>query len=184
MSNGVTSLRPFDFSTVSKTTQQPLQNLNFEDAPTDAFTADLARDLKTLLPDSMKDVAKIVDVFMELKSQQGISDTLAHKFILALRSHETVQPFDMIWARLSDSQEYMVRECAPASWPQFRERGMSLWVRDVNVLKQQLELVARAQFMQADGGKDPVACALLYMALGKRKLWTGLWRVCGGHPEQ
>jgi hypothetical protein len=49
--------------------------------------------------------------------------------------------------------------------------------------KLHLELIARNEYMAGDK-RDPIACSLLYFALGKIKLVHGLWRQAAWHREQ
>ena len=43
--------------------------------------------------------------------------------------------------------------------------------------------MARSLFAQQED-KDPVAVSLFYIALGKKKLLHGLWKLATFHPEQ
>lgn len=60
--------------------------------------------------------------------------------------------------------------------------GMGLWIKNVETLKKMVETVARNLFMSHED-KDPVACALFYLALNKKNVWTGLWRTAKTHVE-
>jgi hypothetical protein len=46
-----------------------------------------------------------------------------------------------------------------------------------------METIARNQYMAKDD-KDPVDCSLFYMALRKKNVLLGLWKLANSHPEQ
>jgi len=52
--------------------------------------------------------------------------------------------------------------------------GVGLWLRDIELCKQLMEKMARAQYIQ--GNKDPFRCLLFYAALNKPKVVATLFR--------
>ena len=58
---------------------------------------------------------------------------------------------------------------------------MFMWLRDSEMLKSQFEVLARNHYT-ADS--NPVDCSLYYLALRKRKVLAGLWRIASGNKEQ
>ncbi|KAG8902927.1 regulator of (H+)-ATPase in vacuolar membrane, partial [Tulasnella sp. 403] len=68
-------------------------------------------------------------------------------------------------------------------WLDARALGVFLWGRSTESLKNQMEVIARNQYMAGDA-RDPTACCLFYFALGKVKLVHGLWRQAAWHKEQ
>lgn len=43
--------------------------------------------------------------------------------------------------------------------------------------------MARNQFLAKGGFKDPTACSLFYLALKKKNVLLGLWKLSASHPE-
>ncbi len=43
--------------------------------------------------------------------------------------------------------------------------------------------MARNQYMVGDK-KDPIECSLFYLALRKKNVLLGLWKLANGHPDQ
>ena len=71
---------------------------------------------------------------------------------------------------------------ASLTWAHLRSFGVGLWVKNVETLRKVIETVARNLFMSHED-KDPVACSLFYLALNKKNVWTGLWKIAKSHPE-
>ncbi|KAI5797674.1 RAVE protein 1 C terminal-domain-containing protein [Geopyxis carbonaria] len=95
---------------------------------------------------------------------------------------------EITWAFHSDSQEIMVDIVKRNSnnrmlWPQARESGMFVWLRDQEAIKRQFEILARNHYTQTDE-KNPVDCSLYYLALKKKNVLTGLWRMASWNKEQ
>ncbi|EJT99961.1 hypothetical protein DACRYDRAFT_81581 [Dacryopinax primogenitus] len=95
---------------------------------------------------------------------------------------------DMVWAYHSETQGLLLQTCTQAcndkmAWSDARALGVFLWVTSTDVLKNQMEIVARNEYM-AGGERDPERCSLYYFALGKRRLVHGLWMQAAWHPEQ
>ncbi|HEY2592911.1 MAG TPA: hypothetical protein VGK33_03305 [Chloroflexota bacterium] len=49
--------------------------------------------------------------------------------------------------------------------------------------RSQFEIIARNEFTKSDR-RNPVDCSLLYLALRKKTILAGLWRMATGHAEQ
>ncbi|KAG0202623.1 regulator of (H+)-ATPase in vacuolar membrane [Mortierella sp. GBA30] len=100
----------------------------------------------------------------------------------------TLSYSDITWAYHSESQDLLLDFCsnslkAPMTWNDARSLGVFLWMRKKETMINQMEMIARNEYM-AKGDKDPVACTLFYLALRKKKLLHGLWRTSHSHPEQ
>ncbi|KAG5878732.1 hypothetical protein JTB14_000166 [Gonioctena quinquepunctata] len=85
---------------------------------------------------------------------------------------------NLAWAFHSESQEELLNLIpsyakAEPTWPQLRELGVGWWIRNLNLLKQCVQVLAKAAF-QAD--QDPMDAALYYIALNKKNLLWGLYR--------
>ncbi|KAG8745914.1 regulator of (H+)-ATPase in vacuolar membrane [Ceratobasidium sp. 414] len=93
---------------------------------------------------------------------------------------------DIVWAFHSESQQIMLGASTEAcggrmTWADAKALGVFLWTRSSEDLKNQMEVLARNQYMIGD--RDPVSCSLFYFALGKVKLVHGLWRQAVWHKD-
>ncbi|KAG0141340.1 hypothetical protein CROQUDRAFT_51836 [Cronartium quercuum f. sp. fusiforme G11] len=79
------------------------------------------------------------------------------------------------------------------NWRTAREIGIFLWLKCRDTLLSILELVAQHELQSSgraengstgDGQRDPAASSIFYMALRKKRLLLGLWRVAYGHPDR
>ncbi|KAH6579008.1 hypothetical protein BASA61_010537 [Batrachochytrium salamandrivorans] len=96
---------------------------------------------------------------------------------------------DITWAFMSDCQDSLIKIATQLGggkllWADARDIGLGIWIRDPAILKQQFEAIARNQFLGRDDSRDPVACSLFYLALKKKTVLLGLWRLSNSHPEQ
>ncbi|KAL5639258.1 hypothetical protein ACGC1H_006687 [Rhizoctonia solani] len=93
---------------------------------------------------------------------------------------------DIVWAFHSESQLIMMDASTEAcggrmTWSDAKALGVFLWTRSSEDLKNQMEVLARNQYLLGD--RDPVSCSLFYFALGKIKLVHGLWRQAAWHKD-
>ncbi|CAE6540684.1 unnamed protein product [Rhizoctonia solani] len=93
---------------------------------------------------------------------------------------------DIVWAFHSESQQIMMDASTEAcggrmTWSDAKALGVFLWTRSSEDLKNQMEVLARNQYLLGD--RDPVSCSLFYFALGKIKLVHGLWRQAAWHKD-
>lgn len=82
----------------------------------------------------------------------------------------------LAWALQSDTKETLLDICASEQslWPELRALGVGFWFTDAVPLKKKMEKVARLQFMASRDAKD---CALLYIALERRTILAGLFKI-------
>lgn len=95
---------------------------------------------------------------------------------------------EITWAFHSVSQEILVDlvngNCQGRMlWHQARQSGIFMWLRDSEAIKRQFEAIARNHYTSTDE-KNPVDCSLYYLALKKKNVLTGLWRMASWHKEQ
>ena len=95
---------------------------------------------------------------------------------------------DFVWAILSETQDAMLRVMLEFSngklyWQQFSNFGIPFWLKNDVEFRNNIEIVARNEFMFNDS-KDPVRCGILYLAMKKKRIWEGLWKIAQGHPDQ
>ncbi|RPB10969.1 hypothetical protein P167DRAFT_508757, partial [Morchella conica CCBAS932] len=93
---------------------------------------------------------------------------------------------EVVWAFHSSSQEILadiVGRSGGMTWAAARECGIFLWLRDEGAVKRQMEVVARNAYNSTDE-RNPVHCSLYYLALRKKAVLLGLWRMAGWNREQ
>ncbi|GFP60521.1 regulator of V-ATPase in vacuolar membrane protein 1 [Trichoderma asperellum] len=92
------------------------------------------------------------------------------------------------WAYHSESQDILADFVSRQNhnvmlWEHARESGIFMWLTDTQHLQRQFEAVARNEYTK-DGNRNPVNCSLFYIALRKKAVLQGLWRMAGGDKEQ
>ena len=95
---------------------------------------------------------------------------------------------EIVWAFHSNSQDILLDHVARnyqnrMCWEQACDCGLFMWISDVNVLRQQLEVIARNEYTKTYE-KNPIDCSLYYIALRKKNVLLGLWRMASWHREQ
>ncbi|KAH0537711.1 hypothetical protein FGG08_005518 [Glutinoglossum americanum] len=95
---------------------------------------------------------------------------------------------EIVWAFHSDSQEILVDLVSrqfqgKMLWEHARESGMFMWMRDLSALRAQFEVIARNHYTRTDA-KNPIDCSLYYLALKKKNVLLGLWRMASWNHEQ
>ncbi|OAV95418.1 hypothetical protein PTTG_05465 [Puccinia triticina 1-1 BBBD Race 1] len=85
-------------------------------------------------------------------------------------------------------------------WKSARSVGLFMWLGPVEEVHSYLERVAQAEYVSGGSGndrssdkarssdgpreQDPAACSIFYMALRKKRLLMGLWKVAYGHADR
>lgn len=95
---------------------------------------------------------------------------------------------EMLWAYHSTSQDILVdivtrHNKGQMTWSHARNTGVFVWLTDREALLQQFEAVARSAYTSTEL-RDPVNCSLHYLALRKKNVLTGLWRMATWSREQ
>ncbi|KAI4764718.1 hypothetical protein E4T52_03157 [Aureobasidium sp. EXF-3400] len=95
---------------------------------------------------------------------------------------------EMLWAYHSISQDILVdivtrQNKGQMNWSHARDTGVFVWLTDREALLQQFEAVARSAYTSTEL-RDPVNCSLHYLALRKKNVLTGLWRMATWSREQ
>ena len=95
---------------------------------------------------------------------------------------------EIVWAYHSSSQDILVdlisrHHNGRLEWRHARDSGMFMWLTDRKALMDQFEAVARSAYSTKDP-KDPVDCSLYYLALKKKAVLVGLWRMATWSREQ
>ncbi|KAJ5167097.1 uncharacterized protein N7482_005878 [Penicillium canariense] len=111
------------------------------------------------------------------KHRRSMDDNAA-RYLLFFRQHMlrrsqgvankgTVSWREIVWAFHSGSQDILA----------------DLISRQFNALKAQFEIVARNEYGKTEE-RNPIDCTLYYLALGKKNILQGLWRIAHWHREQ
>ncbi|KAL7624730.1 regulator of (H+)-ATPase in vacuolar membrane [Parahypoxylon ruwenzoriense] len=92
------------------------------------------------------------------------------------------------WAYHSTSQDILVDFVSrqyhnTMLWQDARESGMFMWLADEAAVKTQFEILARNEYTKSEA-KNPVDCSLFYLALKKKTILQGLWRMASWNKEQ
>ena len=96
---------------------------------------------------------------------------------------------EIVFASHSTSQEILVNQITESlpdsrlTWATASQSGMFLWLTDPVALATQMENVGRAEYTKTDD-RNPVNASLYYLALRKKSVLQGLWRVCVGNREK
>jgi hypothetical protein len=95
---------------------------------------------------------------------------------------------EMLWAFHSTSQDILVdlvtrQNKGQMTWSHARDTGVFVWLTDREALLQQFEAVAKSAYTSTDL-RDPVNCSLHYIALRKKNVLLGLWRMATWSREQ
>lgn len=132
------------------------------------------------------------------KHRRSMDDNAA-RYLLFFRQHmlrrsqgvankETVSWREIVWAFHSGSQDILTDLVSrqfngKLTWKAARESGIFMWLSDLTALKAQFEIVARSEYTKTEE-RNPIDCTLYYIALGKKNILQGLWRIAHWHREQ
>ncbi|CAG8616565.1 5229_t:CDS:10, partial [Paraglomus brasilianum] len=159
---------------------------------------------KVSLPDlsniEQAQLLALVNTIMQVESQKRSLDENGVRYVIFMRRYHYLNRAslsgvpresglsyrDMSWALHSESQDLLIEYSIAASggkflWKDARNHGIFLWLRNIETVRQQMELMARNQYLE---DRDPTSSSLFYMALRKKKLLLGLWRTANSHKEQ
>lgn len=158
-------------------------------------------------------LADIVECVSIVEKQRRSMDDNAARFMLFFRQHSlhrgrsneiNLSWREINWAYHSNSQDILTDVVSrqfhgKTLWEHARESGMFMWMTDSNALvrrivyfskyfanlvqKAQFEVIARNEYTKSDL-KNPVDCSLFYLALRKKTVLQGLWRMASWNREQ
>ncbi|KAK9450684.1 RAVE protein 1 C terminal-domain-containing protein [Limtongia smithiae] len=121
--------------------------------------------------------------------ENGVRYFLAFRLFILHRESMIQMPYrDHNWAYHSESQEVLVDLIMKSyngrmTWQQARESGMFVWLRSSTAAREQFEAMARIIYTNSEP-RNPVDCTLFYLALRKKQILLGLWRMASYHKEQ
>ncbi|KAJ5352094.1 RAVE complex protein Rav1 C-terminal [Penicillium brevicompactum] len=137
-------------------------------------------------------------VAMVDKHRRSMDDNAA-RYLLFFRQHmlrkiqgvankDTVSWREIVWAYHSSSQDILTdlvsrQFSAKLTWKAARESGLFMWLSDQTSVKAQLEILARCEYTKTEE-RNPTDCTLYYLALRKKNVLQGLWRIAHWNREQ
>ena len=142
-------------------------------------------------------LADMVECVGMVEKHRRSIDENGCRFLLYFRQHylrmsqskvESVSWREVTWAFHSDSQDILADLVSKhfqgrMLWEHAKGSGIFMWMTDLTALRTQFEAIARNEYTKSDD-KNPVDCSLYYMALKKKAVLQGLWRMAGWHREQ
>ncbi|KAJ5581798.1 RAVE complex protein Rav1 C-terminal [Penicillium sp. DV-2018c] len=137
-------------------------------------------------------------VAMVDKHRRSMDDNAA-RYLLFFRQHmlrrsqgvankDTVSWREIVWAYHSSSQDILTDLVSrqfngKLTWKAARESGLFMWLSDTAAVRAQLEVLARCEYTKTEE-RNPIDCTLYYLALGKKNVLQGLWRIAHWNREQ
>ncbi|KAE8153886.1 RAVE protein 1 C terminal-domain-containing protein [Aspergillus avenaceus] len=193
--------------TSSKELHDSYADLSLDDEPTvmDEDTAvalneNLARvALPQLSSQEQFRLADTIECVATVEKHRRSMDDNAARYLLFFRQHmlrrtqgvankDTVSWREIVWAFHSGSQDILLDLVSrqfggKMVWKAARESGMFMWLASPTAIRAQLEVVARNEYTKTEE-KNPIDCSLYYLALGKKNILQGLWRMAHWNREQ
>lgn len=174
--NGITK-GDTDKGTIGDISESLIENLNKNDIwqLSDTDKAKLSQEIK---------------IYAEIEKHEPSIDANGLRYLHALyrSGDESVAWSAIAFASLSTSQEILVDlvtrfHGGKLTWEAARKSGMFCWLSDLESLRLQMENVGRAEYTRNED-RNPVDCSLYYLALGKKNVLQGLWRMAVGVREK
>ncbi|KAL2363792.1 hypothetical protein RJZ56_003263 [Blastomyces dermatitidis] len=144
-------------------------------------------------------LVNIIECVATVDKHRRSMDDNAARYLLFFRQHmlrrsqglpeqPTVSWREIVWALHSDSHEILVdlvsrQYQGKMLWEHAKESGIFMWITDLNSLRAQLEVIARNEYTKSQE-KNPIDCSLYYLALRKKSVLQGLWRMASWNREQ
>ncbi|OAX85370.1 hypothetical protein ACJ72_00259 [Emergomyces africanus] len=144
-------------------------------------------------------LVNIIECVATVEKHRRSMDDNAARYLLFFRQHmlrrsqglpeqPTVSWREIVWALHSGSHEILIdlvskQYQGKMIWEHARESGIFMWITDLNALRAQLEVIARNEYTKSDE-KNPIDCSLYYLALKKKNVLQGLWRMASWNREQ
>ncbi|KAF5002283.1 hypothetical protein FGRMN_500 [Fusarium graminum] len=142
-------------------------------------------------------LADIIECVALVERHRRSMDENGARFMLLFRQHALrkgrtnemhLSWREINWAFHSNSQDILVDFVSRQNngnmlWGHARESGLFMWLTDSVALRTQFELIARNEYTKSEV-KNPVDCSLYYLALRKKTVLQGLWRMANWNREQ
>ncbi|KAL6940116.1 hypothetical protein ACO0QE_004005 [Hanseniaspora vineae] len=145
---------------------------------------DLTRHQQVTLITIIETLERITDLGNSVDSY-GINFIMGTKLYQSHKQSQTaITMRDVSWAVHCNQKDIIFSEVNDIrmQWDKAREMKLAYWL-DQDDLLIKTEQIAKIEFSK-NGERDPNACAIFYLALKKKHVLLGLWRICTGHPEQ
>ncbi|KAJ0125021.1 hypothetical protein J7T55_006365 [Diaporthe amygdali] len=193
-------------STQGKETRSYFDDRTSADDDDEVFTEDVAQTINEKLTNialpqmSGHEQIQLVDMIecigMVEKHRRSMDENGA-RFMIYYRQHSlrkrrtnevTMSWREINWAYHSISQDMLTdfvsrQHHGSLLWEHARESGMFMWLTDNAAVKAQFEVIARNEYTKNEV-KNPVDCSLYYLALRKKTVLQGLWRMASWNREQ
>ncbi|PLB52265.1 WD repeat protein [Aspergillus steynii IBT 23096] len=144
-------------------------------------------------------LADTIECVATVEKHRRSMDDNAARYLLFFRQHmlrrtqgvankDTVSWREIVWAFHSGSQDILIDLVSrqfggKLLWKSARESGIFMWLSDPSAIRAQLEIVARNEYTKTEE-KNPIDCSLFYLALKKKNILQGLWRMASWNREQ
>lgn len=139
----------------------------------------------------------IIECVGLVETQRRSIDENGARFMLFFRQHALrkgrtneihMSWREISWAYHSTSQDILVdfvsrQHHGRLLWESARESGVFMWLTDNAAVVAQFEIIARNEYTRSEV-KNPVDCSLFYLALRKKTVLQGLWRMASWNREQ
>ncbi|KAL4977321.1 RAVE protein 1 C terminal-domain-containing protein [Aspergillus desertorum] len=192
---------------LSKELHSSYADLSLEEEPTvmdEATAAILNENLaRVALPQlTSQEQVRLVDTIecvATVEKHRRSMDDNAARYLLFFRQHmlrrtqgiannQAVSWREIVWAFHSGSQDILIDLVSrqfggKLSWKAARESGMFMWLSNPATIREQLEVVARNEYTKTEE-RNPIDCSLYYLALRKKNILQGLWRMAHWNREQ
>ena len=126
----------------------------------------------------------------ELEKHEKSVDANGQRYLQALYSSaaDGVSWAAIAFASQSASQEILVDLVTrylggKLTWEAARKSGLFCWLSDTEALRKHMENIGRTEFTKAED-RNPIDCSLYYLALHKKAVLLGLWRMTIGMREK
>ncbi|QDS72950.1 hypothetical protein FKW77_008419 [Venturia effusa] len=196
-----------DISSMNSKKEMHSSYADFVDEEPETVTEEVAASLNELLAAravpflSSREQMHLVDIVecvgIVEKHRRSI-DANGCRFLLFFRQHalrvsqnlvdDQLSWREIVWAFYSGSQDILTDLVSrhfqgKMLWRHARASGVFMWMTDLTALRAQFEIIARNEYTKTDD-KNPVDCSLYYIALKKKAVLTGLWRMATWSREQ
>ncbi|KAK4119990.1 hypothetical protein N657DRAFT_666376 [Parathielavia appendiculata] len=198
-----------DHTTKTSTTKDPGQYLSRRmsyDEGDEPFSEEVAAEINERLTrvgipqlsgHEQIQLVDIVECVGMVEKQRRSLDENGARFMLFFRQHALRKGRtneihmgwrEINWAYHSTSQDVLVdfvtKQChGRMLWENARESGIFMWLADNAAVRAQFEVIARNEYTKKEL-KNPIDCSLFYLALRKKTVLQGLWRMATWNKEQ
>lgn len=188
--------------------EYPLPNDTFplDEASENFLTAEVAQQLVSSLETAqleqldsveIRNLTHLIKALESLEKHRGAVDVYGFRYLclstIVNEFHHNFRSIKIYWREVvfashSNSQDILVESIGRSvqgrlTWEAASKSGLFLWLSDLDAVKIQMENVARSEYTKSED-RNPVNASLYYLALKKKSVLQGLWRVCMGNREK